>query len=62
MAVPEWQLPQLGSWNQPTRAEEPTWLMLPWQLWHCMAIDPSDAMAAPMAPRKHLVAEPGWHR
>ncbi len=41
---------------------EPTVLMLPWQLWHCISIEPSAAIAPPIAPRRHLVVEPGWQR
>lgn len=48
--------------NQPTRLGEPTWSILPWQLWHCISIEPSAATALPMAPRRHLVVVPGWHR
>ena len=44
MAVPVWQPWQLGSMNHPTRFNEPTALIPPWQLWHCMAMVPSRAM------------------
>ena len=40
----------------------PTSLIVPWQLWHCMASVPSAATAAPMAPRRQRVVEPGWQR
>ncbi|MBK9064312.1 MAG: hypothetical protein IPL89_14130 [Acidobacteria bacterium] len=44
------------------RPAAPTALIPPWQLWHCMSIDPSEATAAPIAPRRHFVSEPGWQR
>ena len=59
VAVPVWQLAQFGSMNQPTRLVEPTALKLPWQLWHCISIEPSAAIAPPIAPRRHFVVEPG---
>mgnify|MGYP000181462018 CR=1 FL=1 len=46
--------------GQPVRAVDATSRMLPWQLWHCIAIVPSVATALPIAPRRHFVAEPGW--
>ena len=62
VAVPVWQLWQVGSSSQPMRVGAPTALIVPWQLWHCIASVPSAATAAPIAPRRQRVAEPGWQR
>jgi hypothetical protein len=59
VAVPVWHCWQVGSSNQPVRVEAPTTAMPPWQLWHCISIEPSAAVAAPIAPRRHFVSEPG---
>ena len=60
VAEPTWQAWQVGSSSQPVRSAAPTVSMPPWQLWHCISMDPSAATALPMAPRRQRVAEPGW--
>ena len=62
VAVPVWHCWQEGCCSQPVRSARPTAAIPPWQLWHCIASVPSVATAAPMTPRRHFVAEPGWHR
>ena len=59
VAVPVWQAWQFGSSSQPVRAGFPTVNILPWQLWHCISIEPSGATAEPITPRRHFVVEPG---
>ena len=56
-----WHDPQFGSSSQPVRAGAPTSLMVPWHDWHCIDALPSAATAAPIAPRRQRVSEPGWH-
>ena len=56
-----WQAWQVGCCSQPTRLGEPTWAIVEWQLWHCIAGRPSGPVALPITPRRHLVSAPGWH-
>lgn len=62
VAVPEWHCWQVGSLSHPVLFAAPTADIRPWQLWHCISIEPSGAVAAPIAPRRHFVVEPGWQR
>ena len=60
-AVPVWQFWQDGSSSHPLRFAAATWLITPWQLWHCISMLPFASTALPIAPRRHFVSDPGWH-